>query len=115
MPPEQKKDERLPIFRMPQKTFEGFIGFIRERGVAGLAIGFVLGTSVQKVVTSFVDNIINPAVGMMWGKEALAEMAVGPFKIGAVVTTLIDFLILIFIVYIVYKALHLDVFDKPKE
>jgi large conductance mechanosensitive channel len=114
MPPE-KQDERLPLFRVPQKTFEGFIGFIRERGVMGLAIGFVLGTSVQKVVTAFVDNIVNPGVGMLWGKQELAAVTIGPFNVGAFATSLLDFLILVFIVYLVFKALHLELLDKPKE
>jgi large conductance mechanosensitive channel len=100
---------------VPQKTVAGFIGFIRERGVTGLAIGFVLGTSVQKVVTSFVDNVINPGVGMLSGKEQLAEMSVGPFKVGAVLVSLVDFIILLFIIYVVFKLLRLDTLDKPKE
>ena len=42
----------------PKTALVGFVDFIRERGVMGLAIGFVLGTSVQKVVTAMVDDLI---------------------------------------------------------
>ena len=41
--------------------------FIREQGVMGLAIGFILGGSVSKVVTSLVQDIINPFLGIILG------------------------------------------------
>ena len=43
----------------------GFIEFVRERGIVGLALGFVLGGAVQKFVTSFVNDIITPAIGII--------------------------------------------------
>ena len=36
---------------------QGFIQFIREQGVIGLAIGFILGAAVSKVVASLVDRV----------------------------------------------------------
>ena len=39
---------------------KGFLEFIRERGVLGLAIGFILGGSVTKVVSAFLADILNP-------------------------------------------------------
>jgi large conductance mechanosensitive channel len=42
---------------------KGFLNFIREQGVVGLAVGFILGGSVSKVVTSLVTDIINPVLG----------------------------------------------------
>ena len=43
---------------------KGFLTFIREQGIIGLAMGFVLGGSVSKLVTSFVNDIINPIIGI---------------------------------------------------
>jgi len=45
-----------------------FLDFIRKRGVMGLAIGFLLGGSVSRLVTSFVNDIVNPFVGLILGK-----------------------------------------------
>lgn len=94
----------------------GFIDFIRERGVMGLAIGFVLGTSVQKVVTAFVTDIVNPFVGLFLGQgDGLKSFTVGRFLVGDFLAVMIDFVILAFIVYFLFKGLGLDKLDKPKE
>ena len=103
------------IFNVPKKAFSGFIDFVREKGVMGLAIGFVLGSSVQKVVTAFVTDIVNPFIGLFLGRaDGFKTFAVGQFMVGDFVSTLIDFLILAFIIYFVFKALQLEKLDKPK-
>lgn len=94
----------------------GFIEFIRERGIVGLAIGFVLGGSVQKVVASFVTDIVNPLIDLLTGHVGgFAKFSIGPFLIGDFLSTLIDFLILAAIVYFLFKGLRLDSLDKKKE
>ncbi len=97
----------------------GFIGFIREQGVVGLAIGFVLGGAVSKTVTSLVDNIINPVVGLLMGKVNLTDrMTVignASIKWGAFISTIIDFIIVAAVVYFGFKMLGLDKLDKKKE
>ena len=99
----------------PHKQVAGFIEFIRERGVMGLAIGFVLGSAVQKVVTAFVNDIVNPLIGFFTGYADFSKFAVGPFLVGDFLTVLIDFLILALIVYLIFKMLRLERLDKPKE
>ena len=103
------------IFLAPHRAFGGFIQFVRERGVMGLAIGFVLGSSVQKVVTAFVTDIVNPFVGVFLGRaDGLRTFALGQFLIGDFLSAVIDFLILALIIYFVFKALQLEKLDKPK-
>ena len=60
---------------------EKFFSFIKEQGFA-LAIGFIMGSSVSKVVTSLVDDIIDPLFGLMLGHEHALEKAF--FQIGTV-------------------------------
>lgn len=97
----------------------GFMDFIREQGVVGLAIGFVLGGAVSKTVTSLVDNIINPLVGLLMGKVNLVDKMVvignATIKWGAFASTIIDFVIVAAVVYFGFKALGLDRLDKKKE
>jgi large conductance mechanosensitive channel len=97
----------------------GFMDFIREQGVVGLAIGFVLGGAVSKTVTSLVDNIINPLVGLLMGKVDLVDkvLVIGSANIkwGAFASTIIDFVIVAAVVYFGFKALGLDRLDKKKE
>jgi large conductance mechanosensitive channel len=94
-------------------AFQGFVDFVRERGVMGLAIGFVLGSSVQKVVTAFVVDIINPMIGVFMGKvDGLRTFTVGPFLLGDFISVSIDFAILVLIIYLVFKGLGLERLDK---
>ena len=96
--------------------FTGFIEFMRERGVAGFAIGFILGGAAQRLVQAFMDDIVNPMIGLFGGRvQNLADYTIGTFKIGDFISVLINFLILCLVVYLVFKILHLEKIDKPKD
>ncbi len=99
---------------------KGFLEFIREQGVVGLAVGFIMGGSITKLVTSFVNNIINPITGILIGAAGDLKDACfifGPIKItwGGFLSDFIDFIIIAFIVYFGVKILGLDKLDKKKE
>lgn len=112
----ERTDGKRVILTTPKKAFVGFLDFIRERGVMGLAIGFILGSAVQRVVTAFVNDIVNPLVGILLGRaDGIKAFAVGPFLIGDFISVAIDFLILAAIVYFIFKGLRLDLLDKKKE
>lgn len=98
---------------------EGFVTFIREQGVMGLAVGFLLGGAVSKVVTSLVSDIINPIIGIFLGSTenlSAATLAIGPIEIrwGSFLTVLIDFIVIALVVYFGVKGLGLDKVDKKK-
>lgn len=97
---------------------KGFLDFIREQGVVGLAVGFILGGAVSKTVSSLVDNIINPIVGALMGKVDLADKVLSmggvTLKYGAFVSTVVDFVIIAGVVYWGVNALGLNKLDKPK-
>ncbi len=96
-------------------SFQGFINFIREQGVMGLAIGFILGTAVSKVVSSFVQDLLNPIIGALIGSaDSLAGWSLGSVKIGAFLSNAIDFIIIAAIVYALFKALRLEKLDIKK-
>ena len=57
---------------------KGFINFIREQGVVGLAVGFILGGAVSNLVSSLVEDIINPFLSVIMGMAGnLQEMQNG--------------------------------------
>ncbi|MBP6911764.1 MAG: MscL family protein [Candidatus Pacebacteria bacterium] len=101
-----------------QNPLKGFIEFIRTQGVVGLAVGFILGGAVSKLVSGLVENIINPLVGLALGKVDLADKAIvigdATLKYGAFISTLIDFVIIAGVVYFGVKSLGLEKLDKPK-
>lgn len=99
---------------------KGFVAFIREKGVVGLAVGFLMGGAISKLVTALVEDIVNPLVGLLLGKVGnLAEASVmigsATLKWGAFIATLIDFVIICAVIYLGVKVLRLDRLDKKNE
>lgn len=99
---------------------KGFMEFIREQGVVGLAVGFVLGAAVAKLVASFVADIINPLLGLLLGAAGdltEAYVMIGSAKVmyGNFLAVLIDFIVIAMVVYFGVKKLGLDKLDKKKE
>ena len=93
-----------------------FIKFIREQGIIGLAIGFILGGSVGKVVTSLVADLIQPIIGLLFGSVyGLQAAHLGPVMVGNFLIALIDFSIIAAVVFYLFKGLKLDKLDLPKQ
>ena len=104
---------------MPKKM-GGFLDFIREQGVVGLAVGFILGGSISKMVSSLVEDIINPLLSVVLG--ANDELAKKVFQFGVIelrwgdfLANFIDFLVIAMVVYFGVKGLGLDKLDKKKQ
>lgn len=99
---------------------KGFIDFIREQGVIGLAVGFILGGAVSKVVTALVTDIINPLLNLALnaaGGLKTASFGIGSARIlyGDLISVTIDFIIVALVVYFGVKFMGLDKLDKKKE
>lgn len=97
----------------------GFVDFIREQGVIGLAVGFILGGSVSKVVSSVVNDMINPLLGIVLGAAGDLKSyywQVGNAKVmwGNFISNTIDFVMIAIIVYVSIRLLRLDRLDKKK-
>ena len=98
---------------------KGFLEFIRERGVVGLAVGFILGGAVSKFVTAFITDLINPILGVILGmasglKEAYFSIGTVKFMYGDFISSFIDFLVICLVVYFGVRILKLDRLDKKK-
>jgi large conductance mechanosensitive channel len=97
---------------------KGFMEFVREQGVVGLAVGFILGGAVAKMVTAVVTDLINPLIGLALGKLDLKSYyfmaGSAKFMWGDFLSVLIDFLVIAMVVYFGVKWLKLDKLDKKK-
>ena len=63
-----KKNEKIAEGQKKVKGFvEEFKKFISRGSVVDLAVGVVVGTAFSKIVTSMVDDIIMPIVGILIG------------------------------------------------
>jgi large conductance mechanosensitive channel len=107
------------IFGKARGQVRGFGDFIRSQGVVGLAVGIIIGTSVTLLVGSLVNNIVNPLIGLILPSKNLnlATLKIGSATIGwgSFVSALIDFMIVMAVVYFFFKILKLEKLDKkPK-
>ena len=96
---------------------KGFMNFIREQGVMGLAVGFILGGAVSKIVASLVNDVINPILGMGLGsveglKGAYTQIGSARLMWGSFINTVIDFIVVASVVYALVTILKLN--KKPE-
>lgn len=105
------------------KSVGGFVDFLREHAVVGLAVGFVLATQVQAVVKQLITSFIDPLFQLIFpGNKALSDRTFtlhfdgrhANFGWGAVAYAVIDFLFIAVAVYIIIKFFKLDKLDKKK-
>lgn len=99
-------DMPLPL----KRTTQEFFNFVREQGVITLAIGFLIGGAVSKLVTAFITDLVNPIVGLALGaagnlKEATFMIGSATIAWGNFVSTLIDFLVIAILVYVGIRGL----------
>lgn len=111
-----------------QSLMDEFIAFLKTFGIIGLAIAFVIGAAASKMVTAFVTDIITPIVGLALPSGDLKTLAynvtntntgvTSTFAYGDLVANIIDFLIIAFVVFLMYKILSrsklFGVEDKTK-
>lgn len=109
-----------------RRQIKGFMNFVREQGVVGLAIGLAIGTQVTITVQAIVKGFINPIVGFLLGSNAKnlesatwtvysssnRQLVIGW---GLIVSALITLLAVAAVIYYVVHGLRLDRIDRKKD
>lgn len=101
----------------------GFIDFVREQGVIGLAIGLAIGVAASDTVKKLVEGFINPLVQFItgtgstlanatWTFEAFGRSAT--FAWGAALSSTITLIATALVVYWLISIFKLDKLDKKK-
>lgn len=100
-----------------KKMLVEFRDFALKGNVLDLAVAVVIGAAFGKIVSSLVDNIIMPLVGVLLGGLDFTDLS---FKIGksviqygAFIQSIVDFIIIAFAIFIFVKVL--TSFIKKKE
>lgn len=106
------------------RYFGGFIEFVREQGVVGVAIGLVIGGAATTLVKSLIDNVVMPPIGVLLGSaDGLRGLSidmgtyggkVAELRYGQLLSDLVNFMIIALVVYVVVKLLKVDKLDKKK-
>ena len=104
----------------------GFISFVREQGVVGLAVGLAIGTAAGAAVKQIVDGFINPIVGFLIGGIDLSKLkwtivtpdsdGIGGLVLswGAILSAFITLIATAFVIYALVHIAKLDRIDKKK-
>ena len=97
-----------------------FKEFAARGNVVDLAVGVIIGASFGKIVTSLVEQVVMPPIGLVLGRvdfahlewvlvpenpatEAVEKVAI---QYGAFINTLIQFLIVAFVVFLLVKGIN---------
>ncbi len=102
------------------KFLDEFKAFALKGNVMDMAVGVIIGGAFQKIISSVVNDVIMPPVGMLLGKTDFSKLAVtlNPSKVaegadpvlwkyGSFIQTCLDFFILAFCVFLLVKAINL--------
>lgn len=109
--------------------FNEFREFIARGNVIDLAVGVIIGAAFGKIVDSLVNQVIMPPIGLALGGVDFAKMetvlrAENPateavekvaIQYGAFINTLIQFLIVAFVIFLVVKAVNRMRREAPAE
>ena len=94
-----------------KKSFiQEFMEFLQKFSVIGLAIAFVIGQAASKLISSFVNDIITPFIGLLTpdvGDLNKIGITIGKstFSYGDLISNVINFLIIAVVVFLAYKQL----------
>ncbi|MDD6275627.1 MAG: large conductance mechanosensitive channel protein MscL [Clostridia bacterium] len=100
------------------KKFKGFFGefktFIMRGNVIDLAVGVIIGGAFQSIVSSLVNDIIMPLIGMITGNVDFSERVwkigegdtAATVSWGSFLTALLNFLIISFVIFMIIKAIN---------
>jgi large conductance mechanosensitive channel len=99
------------------KILNEFKAFAMRGNVVDMAVGIILGAAFGKIVSSFVNDIIMPPIGLLVGgvdftdlsvvlKEAVGETPAVTINYGVFIQMVIDFLIVAFAVFMAIKAMN---------
>ncbi len=94
-----------------------FKEFIMRGNVLDMAVGVVIGAAFTAIVNAIVTSIINPIILLISGKTDFSKVSVGIFPIGELISAVINFLIIAFVVFWMVKIINgaMNRFKKKEE
>ena len=102
---------------MNKKIISEFKDFIARGNVMDLAVGVIIGGAFGKIVSSLVDDMIMPIIGLILGgidfsnlkfviKEATEKTPEASIKYGLFIQNVVDFLIIAFVIFVMVKGIN---------
>jgi large conductance mechanosensitive channel len=104
--------------------FKEFREFAMKGNVMDMAVGIIIGAAFGKIITSFVNDVLMPPIGLLLGKvdfsnlfvnlsetaypsiAAAKEAGAATLNYGVFLNTVIDFVIVAFVIFLVVKQMN---------
>ncbi len=94
-----------------------FKAFVIKGNVVDIAVGLIVGAAFGKIVSSFVDDVVMPPIGLMIGGVDFSDLSVTlrpameglkavTVNYGKFIQTIIDFTIIAFAIFIAVKVIN---------
>lgn len=104
-----------------KKLIGEFKEFISKGNVLDLAVGVIIGSAFQKIVTSLVNDILMPFLGLVTGGHDFTSLTLkfkdATINYGLFIQNIIDFLLMAFCIFIIIKLFNTlkSSLDKKEE
>lgn len=111
-----------------KKLVGEFKEFISKGNVLDLAVGVIIGSAFQKIVTSLVNDILMPFLGLITGGHDFTSLTLkfkdATINYGLFIQNIIDFLLMAFCIFIIVKLFNTlksnlekkeELFEETKE
>ncbi|MBT8107609.1 MAG: large-conductance mechanosensitive channel protein MscL [Gammaproteobacteria bacterium] len=91
-----------------------FKAFAMRGNVVDMAVGIIIGAAFGKIVSSFVNDVIMPPIGMLMGGMDFSSLAIAlgegegaaSINYGVFINTVLDFVIVAIAIFMVIKAMN---------
>ncbi|MGN1311943.1 MAG: large-conductance mechanosensitive channel protein MscL [Bacilli bacterium] len=101
-----------------KKIIKEFKTFIERGNVIDLAVGVVIGSAFSKIVSSLVDDLLMPIIGIIIGGIDFSNLTIkvedSIIKYGSLINNIINFFIISFCIFIIVKFIN-KLTSKKKE
>ncbi len=114
---EEKQNVKDELLRKSNKTLKEFKTFISKGNVVDMAVGVIIGGAFGKIVTSIVNDVLMPLIGIVVGGIDFSGLAftIGGANVtyGNFIQNVIDFLIVAACIFVFVKII--GKFNKKEE
>ena len=112
-----KKDLASKNIKKISKGASELKTFISRGNVVDMAVGVIIGGAFGKIVTSLVNDVLMPVIGVFLGGLDFSDLSIkvgdATIKYGSFIQTIVDFLIVAFCIFMIVKLF--ESFKKKKE
>jgi large conductance mechanosensitive channel len=104
-------------FPLEANMLKEFREFALRGNVMDLAVAVIIGGAFGKIITSLVNDVLMPVIGLVLGGVNFSELSIkfgaAVIKWGAFVQSIIDFLIIAFVIFMLVRAMNRMKREEP--